>query len=113
MSQPKEPIWITFLRHAVLLVFVALSVYPVLNVLSISLRPGNQLRSTDLAIIPDGWTFDSYVQLFTEQPFLQWLGTRYWFHWRSQRWESVWLRRAVTHSAAFDLSVAAQACWRF
>ena len=74
MSQPKEPFWITCLRHAVLLVFVALSVYPVLNVLSISLRPGNQLRSTDLSIIPDGWTFDSYVQLFTEQPFLQWLG---------------------------------------
>ena len=54
--------------------FVAISVYPAINVFSISLRPGNQLRSTDLSIIPEGWTFDSYVQLFTEQPFLQWLG---------------------------------------
>ena len=32
------------------------------------------MRSTDLAIIPADWTLDSYVQLFTEQPFLRWLG---------------------------------------
>ena len=62
------------MRHAVLLLFVAIALYPVLNVLSISLRPGNRLRSTDLAIIPHDWTLESYQQLFTEQPFLQWLG---------------------------------------
>ena len=54
--------------------FVAISLYPALNVFSISLRPGNRLRSTDLSIIPDDWTLDSYVELFTEQPFLRWLG---------------------------------------
>src|SRR5262245_54305149 len=70
----REPKAITTLRHAVLLLFVAISVYPALNVFSISLRPGNRLRSTDLAIIPHDWTFNSYVQLFTEQPFLRWLG---------------------------------------
>jgi arabinogalactan oligomer/maltooligosaccharide transport system permease protein len=70
----KEPRWITASRHAVLLLFVAISVYPALNVLSISLRPGNNLRSTDLSIIPRDWTLDSYRQLFTEQPFLTWLG---------------------------------------
>jgi arabinogalactan oligomer / maltooligosaccharide transport system permease protein len=70
----REPKSITALRHTVLLVFVAISVYPALNVLSISLRPGNRLRSTDLAIIPHDWTLESYRQLFTEQPFLQWLG---------------------------------------
>jgi len=70
----KEPLRITLLRHAVLLLFVAISLYPVLNVLSISLRPGDRLRSTDLAIIPPDWTFASYVKLFTEQPFLRWLG---------------------------------------
>lgn len=70
----RESRWTTALRHAVLLVFVAISVYPALNVLSISLRPGNQLRSTDLSIIPDNWTLHSYVALFTEQPFLRWLG---------------------------------------
>ncbi len=70
----REPKRITALRHTVLLVFVAISVYPALNVFSISLRPGNRLRSTELAIIPADWTFSSYVQLFTEQPFLRWLG---------------------------------------
>jgi len=70
----NEPKWITASRHALLLAFVAISVYPALNVFSISLRPGNRLRSTDLAIIPDDWTLESYVQLFTEQPFLRWLG---------------------------------------
>ena len=73
MARTQEPFWMTILRHLVLLVFVAISVYPALNVLSISLRPGSQLRSTDLSIIPEGWTFDSYIQLFTEQPFLRWL----------------------------------------
>ncbi len=70
----REPRLITALRHAVLLLFVAISLYPALNVLSISLRPDNRLQSTDLAIIPENWTLQSYVQLFTEQPFLRWLG---------------------------------------
>lgn len=74
MSSHKEPFWMTLSRHLLLWVFVAISVYPAINVFSISIRPGNQLRSTDLSIIPEGWTFDSYIQLFTEQPFLRWLG---------------------------------------
>jgi arabinogalactan oligomer / maltooligosaccharide transport system permease protein len=70
----RESRWITALRHAVLLVFVAIALYPALNVLSISLRPDNRLRSTDLSIIPINWTMRSYVELFTEQPFLKWMG---------------------------------------
>jgi arabinogalactan oligomer/maltooligosaccharide transport system permease protein len=70
----RESRWITALRHAVLLVFVAIALYPALNVFSISLRPDNRLRSTDLSIIPENWTLQSYVELFTEQPFLRWMG---------------------------------------
>ncbi len=70
----KEPRLLTLTRHLVLLVFVVISVYPVLNVFTISLRPGDQLRSTSLALIPEGWSFASYVELFTAQPFLTWLG---------------------------------------
>jgi len=70
----KEPRSLTLLRHAVLILFSAIAVYPALNVLSISLRPGDRLRSTDLAIIPADWTVASYVALFTEQPFVTWLG---------------------------------------
>jgi arabinogalactan oligomer/maltooligosaccharide transport system permease protein len=70
----KESRRVTALRHAVLLVFVLIAVYPALNVLTISLRPGNRLLSTDLSLIPDGATLRSYVALFTEQPFLRWAG---------------------------------------
>ncbi len=56
-----------------LLVFVAISLYPVLNVVSISLRPGDKLMSADLSLIPENWTFESYVRLFTDQPVLIWL----------------------------------------
>ena len=73
MAQVKEPRTVTLGRHCVLGLFVLISIYPVINVFTISIRPGNQLRSTDLSIVPENWTWDSYRQLFTEQPFLQWL----------------------------------------
>jgi arabinogalactan oligomer/maltooligosaccharide transport system permease protein len=73
----REPRSVTVVRHAVLLLFVAICIYPALNVVTISLRPQNQLRSTDLGLVPDNWTMDSYVQLFTEQPFLTWLGNSF------------------------------------
>lgn len=63
----------TLSRHLLLLVFATISLYPVLTVVSISLRPGDQLQSTDLAIIPPNWTLAAYRELFTEQPFLRWL----------------------------------------
>lgn len=74
MAKSTEPYWVSTIRHAVLLLFVFIAVYPAINVFTISLRPGNQLRSTDLSIIPENWTFESYLKLFTEQPFLIWLG---------------------------------------
>jgi arabinogalactan oligomer / maltooligosaccharide transport system permease protein len=70
----RESKLITLLRHLVLLTFVAIALYPALNVLSISLRPGNNLRTLDLSIIPENWTLASYRELFTEQPFWKWLG---------------------------------------
>src|SRR5207237_5388901 len=68
----RESRFITVMRHALLLAFVAIALYPALNVLSISLRPDNRLRSTDLSIIPGGATLNSYIALFSEQPFLRW-----------------------------------------
>jgi len=74
MDKLAESRWITLLRHTVLLLFAAISIYPVLTVVTISLRPGNQLQSTDLSIIPENWSFASYSQLIYEEPFLRWLG---------------------------------------
>jgi arabinogalactan oligomer/maltooligosaccharide transport system permease protein len=70
----KEARLLTWARHAVLVLFSIIAVYPLLNVITISLRPGDKLRSTSLALIPDGATLASYTALFTEHAFLQWLG---------------------------------------
>jgi arabinogalactan oligomer/maltooligosaccharide transport system permease protein len=70
----KEPWPITLARHAVLLLFVAIAVWPILDVVAISLRPGDQLRTTQWELIPENWSFDSYRELFTKQPFVRWLG---------------------------------------
>ncbi|MBA4107372.1 MAG: ABC transporter [Pirellula sp.] len=71
MSEPKL---LTAARHVVLLAFVAIALWPVLDVISISLRPGDQLRTAEWRLIPRDWTLDSYRELFTSQPFLRWLG---------------------------------------
>jgi len=59
--------------HIVLILFSIIAVYPVLQVVTISLRPADKLLSTSLEIIPQNATLKSYVKLFTEQPFLLWL----------------------------------------
>jgi arabinogalactan oligomer/maltooligosaccharide transport system permease protein len=70
----REPRFITALRHAILILFVAIALWPVMDVVSISLRPGNRLRTTELEFIPYDWTLDSYRQLLTSQDFWRWLG---------------------------------------
>ena len=59
--------------HIVLIIFTLFAIYPVLQVLSISLRPGDRLLSKSLAIIPENATFQSYYQLFFDEPFLRWM----------------------------------------
>ncbi|MCB2199290.1 sugar ABC transporter permease [bacterium] len=61
------------LIYAILLVFVLIAVYPVIRVASISLRPGDRLLSTSLALIPPDATLDNFRILFTERPFLRWV----------------------------------------
>jgi arabinogalactan oligomer/maltooligosaccharide transport system permease protein len=59
--------------HVILIIFTLFAIYPVLQVFSISLRPGDRLLSKSLAIIPAGASFQSYYQLFFEEPFLKWM----------------------------------------
>jgi len=59
--------------YAILLLFLAWSVYPILRVVTISIRPGDNLLNESLAIIPGHWTFANYIKLFTEYPFLRWI----------------------------------------
>ncbi|RIK82201.1 MAG: ABC transporter [Planctomycetota bacterium] len=70
----REPLPITVLRHAVLLLFVAIAMWPVMDVISISIRPGNRLRTTELELVPYDATLDSYRRLLADATFWRWLG---------------------------------------
>ncbi|HHY31696.1 MAG TPA: sugar ABC transporter permease [Firmicutes bacterium] len=59
--------------HAVLILASIISIYPFLRVISISLRPSNQLLSTSLAIIPPGASLENYRALIFERDFTIWV----------------------------------------
>ncbi len=59
--------------YSILGLFTAFSLYPVLVVFSISIRPGDRLLSKSLSLIPQDFTFQAYIDLFTKEPFLRWL----------------------------------------
>ncbi|MDI7247854.1 MAG: sugar ABC transporter permease [Bacillota bacterium] len=61
------------LIHAVLIVACVMAVYPFLRVISVSLRPGSQLLSTNLAFIPPGASFENYRALIFDRDFTIWL----------------------------------------
>jgi arabinogalactan oligomer/maltooligosaccharide transport system permease protein len=60
--------------YAVLLFFAALAVYPITQIITISLRPVDQLLSTSLAFIPENASLGNYRELLFETPFLRWMG---------------------------------------
>jgi arabinogalactan oligomer/maltooligosaccharide transport system permease protein len=59
--------------HGILTFYSLVSIYPVLRVISISLRPTASLLSTSLDLIPPGATLEAYGNLFTEEKFLLWI----------------------------------------
>ena len=65
------------LKKAILILIMvavtAAAIYPVLTVVTVSLRPGDRLLSTSLAIVPKDATFDSYIALFRDKPFARWM----------------------------------------
>jgi arabinogalactan oligomer / maltooligosaccharide transport system permease protein len=59
--------------QAFLVCFAIATVYPILQIITISLRPGDQLYSTSLALIPPGASLRAYHTMLFEKPFLLWL----------------------------------------
>ena len=59
--------------HAVLILASLIAAFPVVRVLSVSLRPGNNLLERDFQLFPQGATFDSYVHVLTQTDLPQWL----------------------------------------
>jgi arabinogalactan oligomer/maltooligosaccharide transport system permease protein len=63
-----------FGSYAVLALFALIAIFPISRILTISLRPSDQLLSRSLAVIPEGASLANYRELLFETPFLQWLG---------------------------------------
>ena len=61
------------LSYLTLAVFVLFALYPIGRIVTIALRPSDQLLSTSLSLIPKGATFANFRVLLTETPFLRWL----------------------------------------
>jgi arabinogalactan oligomer/maltooligosaccharide transport system permease protein len=89
--------------HIVLIIACMISIFPVLRVLAVSLRPGDRLMSTDLSIIPPDATLESYRIILFEKPFLSWL------------WNSVAITIATALIGVVLASTAAYAFsrWKF
>lgn len=69
----RKKLLLKFLSHVILAIFVIIALYPVIQIITISLRPGDRLLSTSLEVIPEGASLESYRLLFTERPFLRWV----------------------------------------
>jgi len=90
-----------FLTYAVLVLFTVIAVYPILQVVTISLRPADRLLSTSLEIIPKNATFKNYVELFRDRPFLLWM------------WNSMFISLVVTVTGVVLASMTGYAFSRF
>lgn len=62
------------LTYGVLTAITLITVFPIWQVVNISLRPGDQLLSTSLELIPEHASLNNYLILFTERDFLTWMG---------------------------------------
>ena len=45
--------------YAVLVLFAFIAIFPILNIITVSLRPSDQLLQRSLALIPDGASLDN------------------------------------------------------
>jgi arabinogalactan oligomer/maltooligosaccharide transport system permease protein len=70
----RESRLVNAILFAMVVAVTVATLYPAVAVISISLRPGDRLLSTSLAIIPEGATLEAYRRLFMDEPFLRWLG---------------------------------------
>ncbi len=64
----KDSPFKTILIHAALIIASIVAVYPVLRVVTISLRPNDTLLTTDLRIIPQNATLDNYKEVLFGAP---------------------------------------------
>ena len=64
---------LSFLIHLFLIGFTLATLYPIVQIFTVSLRPADRLYSTSLAIIPKGATLEAFRVMLFHKPFLLWL----------------------------------------
>ncbi len=64
----KDSPFKTLIIHITLIIASIIAVYPVLRVVTISLRPNDTLLTTDLRIIPENATLDNYKEVLFGAP---------------------------------------------
>ena len=63
----------TWFIFVFLLFFTLLTIYPILNIISVSLRTDNAFQTRSLAFFGENSGLDTYYYLFTDTPFFIWL----------------------------------------
>ena len=66
-----SPLSARFLSYLALFIFSIFAFYPITCIITIALRPGDQLLSTSLAFLPAGATLANFRILLTEMSFLR------------------------------------------
>lgn len=97
----KKKLLINAAIYFILIIFTVITLYPIINVFTISIRPDNRLLSTSLDLIPENATFKQYAELFTNRPFLLWA------------WNSFIVSAVVTLTGVVLASTAGYAISRF
>ena len=60
--------------HIVLACACIISIFPLLRVITVSLKPGDRILSTELELLPKQATIQNFVDVFTTTGFFGWLG---------------------------------------
>jgi arabinogalactan oligomer/maltooligosaccharide transport system permease protein len=73
MNARKPTATSLILQYAILVLGAFFAVFPIYFVFQASLRPGNQLYTTELQLLPTDATLDNFRYVVTEIPLLLWL----------------------------------------
>lgn len=74
IQQKRSRVLQKTLSYLVLTLFSGIALFPIWQVVNISLRPGDKLLPTELELIPSNASFDNFIRLFTQTDFLNWIG---------------------------------------
>ena len=69
----RRPVHVSVLTHAFLVLVSLATIYPILQIVTVSLRPTDSLYSTSLALIPEHATLHAYYAILFEKQFLVWM----------------------------------------